>query len=255
MDGETCAPINCQAPTQGCLGETIGLEGADEASGSFAPDTALAGRRSVRRPSGDADNAAARDSGSRESGNLTRNHSSKLSTVEPVPESPDVEVRRSRRRTRTVSAYRDGDTIVVMIPAKMSRAQEREWVATMIDRVTKAERRRRPSDTALADRATVLSHRYLDGLADPQSVRWVTNQNARWGSCTPSDRTIRLSTRLHGMPPYVVDYVLLHELAHLLAHGHGEDFWSWVNRYELTERARGFLEGVSATANLELSDN
>lgn len=154
-----------------------------------------------------------------------------------------------------MSAYRDGGTIVVMIPARMSHAEEQEWVTTMVDRVTKAEGRRRPSDKALVDRATVLSHRYLDGLADPSSVRWVTNQNARWGSCTPTDRTIRLSTRLHGMPAYVVDYVLLHELAHLIVHGHGDAFWSWVNRYELTERARGFLEGVSATAHLELSDD
>jgi len=78
-------------------------------------------------------------------------------------------------------------------------------------------------------------------------VRWVDNQNQRWGSCTVVDRTIRLSSRLQGMPTWVVDYVLLHELAHLLVPGHGPDFWQWVDRYPKTERARGFLEGVSAT--------
>ncbi len=164
-----------------------------------------------------------------------------------------VDVRRSRRRTQTVSAYRDGETIVVMIPARLSQAEEREWVATMVARITKSERRRRPDDTALHKRAAALSSRYLDALAAPASVRWVTNQKLRWGSCTPSEGSIRLSTRLQGMPPYVIDYVLLHELAHLLVPGHGEEFWSWVHRYELTERARGYLEGVSATSKLGLS--
>lgn len=161
-----------------------------------------------------------------------------------------VDVRRSRRRKHTVSAYRDGDTIVVMIPARMSQTEEQEWVATMVERVTKAERRRRPDDVELTHRATRLSDRYLDGLATPASVRWVGNQNSRWGSCTPTDRSIRLSTRLQGMPGYVIDYVLLHELAHLLAPGHGDEFWEWVGRYDLTERARGFLEGAAAAAHL-----
>jgi predicted metal-dependent hydrolase len=167
------------------------------------------------------------------------------SSVEPL-----VEVRRSRRRKRTVSAYRDGERIVVMIPARMSRSEEQEWVATMIARVERAERRRRPDDDALRRRANRLSERYLDGLATPTSVRWVDNQRTRWGSCTPADGTIRLSRRLEGMPTYVVDYVLLHELTHLLVPGHGDEFWAWLGRYELTERARGFLEGVSAASHL-----
>jgi predicted metal-dependent hydrolase len=164
---------------------------------------------------------------------------------------PAVEVRRSGRRKRTVSAYRDGEKIVVMIPARMTRAEEKEWVTTMVARVTKAERRRRPSDNDLQVRAVRLSRKYLDGLAEPTSVRWVANQRARWGSCTPADGTIRLSDRLQGMPGYVVDYVLLHELVHLLEPGHDEDFWGWLERYDLTERARGFLEGVSAAGQIE----
>lgn len=180
-----------------------------------------------------------------------RADTSTLAEVEGVP----VEVRRSRRRSRTVSAYRDGARIVVMIPARMTRREEREWVEAMVQRVTAAERRRRPSDGDLTERAARLSARFLDGRAKPTSVRWVTNQRSRWGSCTPADGTIRLSTRLQGMPPYVVDYVLLHELTHLVVHGHDEQFWRWVNRYDMTERARGFLEGVSETANLAIRDD
>ncbi|MBA2559409.1 MAG: M48 family metallopeptidase [Propionibacteriales bacterium] len=166
--------------------------------------------------------------------------------VDTPGQEPLVDVRRSRRRTRTVSAYREGDRIVVLIPARMSRADEQEWVATMLAKVRRAERRRRPDDATLSARAEVLSARYLEGKARPTSVRWATNQHSRWGSCTPLDATIRISSRLQGMPSYVVDYVLLHELTHLLVAGHGDDFWHWVSRFDLTERARGFLEGVSA---------
>jgi len=165
-----------------------------------------------------------------------------------------VDVRRSPRRRRTVSAYRDGERTVVLIPARMSRAEEREWVSEMVERLDRQDARLRPSDQALLDRARGLSRRWLDGAADPLSVRWVDNQGSRWGSCTPVDRTVRLSSRLQGMPSWVVDYVLVHELAHLLVPGHGPDFWAAVAAYPRTERARGFLEGVSATAGLGLSD-
>ena len=118
---------------------------------------------------------------------------------------PEVEVRRSKRRRRTVSAYRDGDRVVVMIPASLSRQEEAEWVETMLARLERSERRRKPSDLDLLRRAQDLSDRYLGGLAVAESVRWVDNQQARWGSCTPGDRTIRLSARLQGMPQWVVD--------------------------------------------------
>jgi predicted metal-dependent hydrolase len=164
---------------------------------------------------------------------------------------PEVEVRRSKRRRRTVSAYRDGDRIIVLIPASMSKRDEAKWVTDMVARVERAERRKRPSDDELLKRAQVLNDQYLGGLAMPESVRWVDNQNARWGSCTPGDRSIRLSTRLQGMPRWVVDYVLVHELAHLIEPGHDDRFWGWVNHYPRAERARGYLLGWSAAADVE----
>jgi predicted metal-dependent hydrolase len=156
-----------------------------------------------------------------------------------------VEVRRSRRRKSTVSAYRDGDRTIVAIPARFTREQEREWVQRMLDRLADSERRRRPSDEQLARRAAELSEKYLGGRAHPTSVRWAANQDRRWGSCTLVDGSIRISTRVRGMPGWVLDYVLLHELAHLLHAGHGPDFWRLLDAYPRTQRARGFLEGVS----------
>ena len=159
-------------------------------------------------------------------------------------ETPRVEVKRSRRRTATVSAYRDGDRFVVAIPARFTAAEEREWVAKMLARVEAKERRRRPSDAHLEARARDLSKQYLAGRARPNSVRWVSNMGRRWGSCTTSERSIRLSNRLQGLPTWVIDYVLLHELTHLLHSGHGPEFWAELQAYPRTERARGFLEAV-----------
>ena len=171
-----------------------------------------------------------------------------------LPGMPEIEVRRSARRRRTVSAYRDGSRVVVLIPARFTAAQEREWVSKMVAKVAANQGRTRRSDADLLKRAGELSRAYLEGRARPTSVRWVTNQRTRWGSCTPSEGTIRLSTRLQGMPGYVVDYVLLHELAHLLESGHGPAFWDLLSAYPQLERARGYLEGVAATAGLDLSD-
>lgn len=156
-----------------------------------------------------------------------------------------VEVRRSRRRSRTVTAYREGGRTIVAIPARFTRAQEREWVRRMLDRLATQEQRRRPSDDQLVRRAAELNQRYLGGRAVPSSVRWSANQGRRWGSCSVGDGSIRLSDRLRGMPQWVTDYVLLHELTHLLHAGHGPEFWAELEAYPRTERARGFLEGYS----------
>lgn len=171
---------------------------------------------------------------------------SRTASRRTVPGIGEIEVRRSARRTRTVTAFRERGVLVIAIPARFTRAQEEEWVTTMAGRVAAGERKRRPSDAALAERAEQLAGLYLPAHVRPTSVAWVTNQNTRWGSCTPSEGTIRISHRVRGMPEWVLDYVLVHELAHLVASGHGPNFWAVVERYPQTERARGFLEGWSA---------
>ena len=157
-----------------------------------------------------------------------------------------------------MSAYQEADRVVVLLPARFSRAEEQEWVRRMLDRLAAREQRGRRSDAELLERARQLARRYLPAhpdAANPASVRWVDNQNARWGSCTPLDRTIRLSSRLRGMPDWVIDYVLLHEIAHLVLAGHGPKFWKLLENYPRTERARGYLEGVAAAAGLDLAED
>ncbi len=148
-----------------------------------------------------------------------------------------------------MTAYRESGRTIVLIPAAFTPAEERRWVAQMVAKLQTREERRRRSmggDAELMARARALSAAHLDGAAEPVSVRWVDNQQRRWGSCTPADGSIRLSSRLRTMPDYVVDYVLVHELAHLLEAGHDARFWALVARYPRAERARGFLEGVES---------
>ena len=125
----------------------------------------------------------------------------------------------------------------------------------MMRKLAAGDKRRRPSDKQLLERAADLSQRYLGGRAKPLSIAWVTNQNSRWGSCTPSERTIRISARVKGMPAWVLDYVILHELTHLLQPGHGPEFWQLLDPYPRTERARGYLEGVAATTGTAWSED
>lgn len=147
-----------------------------------------------------------------------------------------VEVVRSSRRRKTVQARQVGSVLRVSIPATMSRRDEERWVGEMVRRF---ERRVATDRIDLPARAAALARRHR--LPQPASVRWVDNQTTRWGSCTVGDGTIRLSSRLAGFPDWVVDYVLVHELAHLAEPHHGAAFWALVGRYPKAERARGFL--------------
>jgi predicted metal-dependent hydrolase len=152
-----------------------------------------------------------------------------------------IEVVRSARRRKTISAEIVGDALVVSIPESLSRADEHEWVEKMSARMAQRRRKERlNADGLLARKAAELADLYVDGVR-PSSIAWVETQKSRWGSCSPEDGSIRLSLALSDYPPWVRDYVIVHELAHLKVADHSERFWAIVNRFPLTERARGFL--------------
>jgi predicted metal-dependent hydrolase len=158
-----------------------------------------------------------------------------------------IEIRRSARRRRTVSARCEGDTIVVLMPSGLSHETEQRLVRDVVGKLERAQQRQvRGGDAQLMDRAARLSAQFLGGRAAPASVRWVPPMRSRWASCTPGDGTIRVSELLRDVPAYVLDYILVHELAHLIVPGgHTPQFWSVVNSYPRTERAIGYLEAYS----------
>lgn len=152
-----------------------------------------------------------------------------------------VEIRRSQRRRRTVSAGMVGGTLIVHLPAWMSPEDEALWVEKMRTRVqAKLRSGRLNAEGRLEERAEQLNRRYFGGQLRWEYIRFVTNQQSQYGSCS-SDGRIHLSDRLLDMPEWVMNYVIVHELAHLAVRYHNDDFWALVNRYPLTERARGFL--------------
>ena len=133
----------------------------------------------------------------------------------------DVKIIRSKRRKKTVSAREVDGQFVVQAPAKMSDAE----LQPIIDNLQRRWRRRKEKSTldddALHRRAQQFNRQYFGGKLKWESTKWVTNQNSRFGSCTPANGTIRLSHRLASMPTFVRDYVIVHELAHLVEANHG----------------------------------
>ncbi len=165
-------------------------------------------------------------------------------TVDPTDDEIDgadlqpltARVTRSKRRKKTAEARLEGTVVEIRIPATTTVADEQHLIEHFLARF---ERSRRADLMDLRERADRLADQH--GLPKPVSIRWVSNQNQRWGSCTPADGTIRLSNRMATFPSWVVDYVIVHELAHLVETGHTPAFWSLVEAYPLAERARGYL--------------
>ena len=131
---------------------------------------------------------------------------------------------------------------MVRLPAGMSRTEERTWVHRMVSRIAEQERiQKLNARSTLETTADRLNQEYFNGRLRLRSIRYVGNQRDRYGSCTPQDGAIRISDRVASWPPWVQEYVVMHELAHLLVPSHSARFWRLVERYPLTERARGFL--------------
>ena len=151
----------------------------------------------------------------------------------------EIELVRGTRRRKHVEAVLVGDRLRVSFPRWMS-IDEAQVTAQEL-----AERMRRRTDSSAIDvaaRARRLAREY--GLPRPHSVRWVDNMRQRWGSCTPDDGTIRVSSRLAAFPSWVLDYVLVHEVAHLVVANHGPRHDALVDRFPYAERARGFLIAI-----------
>ncbi len=153
----------------------------------------------------------------------------------------EIEVIRSARRRKTISARMEGDTMVVRAPANIPESELQKAIDKLKSRIERRQEKQSLSDDDLEQRARMLNRHHFGGQLRWRSIRWVSNQNKRFGSCTPSQGTIRISHRVGALPQWVQDYVIMHELAHLREANHGPRFWKLVNRYPLTERARGYL--------------
>lgn len=147
-----------------------------------------------------------------------------------------TEVVRSARRKKTVQASLVNGVVRILIPGSMSVEEEEHWVGVMRERMQKQIS---ATDVDLPGRAQVLADQF--DLPRPSEIVFSTRQRQRWGSCTPETGRVRISSQVASFPAWVVDYVIVHELAHLAVANHSPAFWSLVDRYPLAERARGYL--------------
>ena len=161
----------------------------------------------------------------------------------------EIIVIRSTRRKKNISAYRQGGRIVVSIPARMSKADERAMVPEMIAKIRAQEAAATMSQESLAQRIDeLLTELAPEITARPVSVNWRAMRE-RWGSCTSIDRSIRISDRLKGAPDFVLDYVLFHEGIHLVYFDHGPEFKARLARFPKEELAEAYLSGYEAAEN------
>lgn len=155
-----------------------------------------------------------------------------------------IKVYRSNKRKKTVAARFTGkDEMTIYLPQGLSPEEEQHWVDKMLCKVEERELQRgaHAEQSFLQKRAELINRRYFDGSISYESIRYVTNQTTSAGSCSTGSRTIRISERIAGMPLWVLDYVIVHEMSHLVYPDHSRSFWQCVARYPMAERARGYL--------------
>lgn len=158
----------------------------------------------------------------------------------------EIVVIRSKRRKKNISAYRAGGRIVVSIPARMSRADERAMVPEMVAKIRAREAANTMSESALTDRIDQLLREFAPEITiRPSDVNWRAMRE-RWGSCTSVDRRIRISDRLKGAPAHALDYVLFHEAIHLEISDHGDEFKAILGRFRYADVATAYLDGYEA---------
>ena len=165
---------------------------------------------------------------------------------------PDVEVRVSTRRRKTVGAHWEGGQMVVVVPSHLSRRQIDEMVPLMVGRLERLRPNLSAGDEALTRRAGELADRYVDGVR-PSSIGWSARQHRRWGSCTLLTRTIRISDRLRQVPEWVLDAVVVHELAHLLEPNHSPRFRAIAARYPRLVEADAYLDGYALGLKMDIT--
>jgi len=161
--------------------------------------------------------------------------------------SPPIRIVASRRRRRTVSARLRSGVLELLVPSWVPKAERQQWAERMRGRLERRIARARPSDQRLVERAQTLNDRHFGGRLNWTSIGYAAMART-WGSCTFTTGAIRIARRAATLPDWVLDYLLVHELAHLEHSDHGPAFHELENRYPLAERAKGYLMALDAAA-------
>ncbi len=165
-----------------------------------------------------------------------------------------IEIIRSAKRKKTIQAKIVDNVLRIYLPEGLSEKKEEEWINKLKQQIKKKQRKHKLNTTnELQKRAERINERYFNGCLD-FTINFVTNQNTKYGSCTPASKRIRISDDIADYPQYVQDYLIMHELTHLIHPNHSNAFWEKVNDYPYVERAKGFLHATKFFAKNKLTD-
>lgn len=169
---------------------------------------------------------------------------------QPLPgiDEGEIIVIRSKRRKRNISAFRQGGKIIISIPARLSKAEEREIVPEMIAKI-RAKELAAPESELLGMVYALLATYAPEIAIRPAKVTWRA-MNERWGSCTSVDRSIRIASKLQRAPKYILEFVLYHEAIHLQHADHSPEFYQFLHRYPRHLEAEAFLAGFELADTL-----
>lgn len=157
----------------------------------------------------------------------------------------EVKIIRSRRRKRTIGARLVKDELLVSAPLAISQERLDKIIADFkIKFARKKLKQELDRKQNLIEIAAKLNEKYFQNKLKINSLEYVTDQDSKFGCCNYRSAHIRISHRIGLMPEWVRDYVIIHELAHLIEPNHSRAFWDIVCRYKLAERARGYLMAV-----------
>ena len=162
----------------------------------------------------------------------------------------EYQVIRSARKTMTLEVRRDGN-VIVRAPLRTGLPrikrfvnQKQEWVLGCLER-TKEYREQKPLSADLSEskrnvyirKAKETITKRVSYFARLMSVSYrnitIREQKTRWGSCS-SEKNLNFNWKLILLAPELLDYLVVHELAHRREMNHSKNFWKIVEA-ELTD--------------------
>lgn len=130
-----------------------------------------------------------------------------------------LEIRKENRKT--FSAEISGNQVVIKAPEGMAVFDQHSNTGALLSRLFSKHYL-----PAIRERVLKINARHFNEEIKNVSLK---NNQSNWGSCS-SNRNINLSSRLLFAPSDILDYVIVHELAHLKEMNHSKKFWSIVER-------------------------
>ena len=156
---------------------------------------------------------------------------------------PVFEIKRSSRKTLSVEITREAK-ILVRAPQKIRRdvidefvLKNKEWIYEHVKKREAKNERERIDDARkeelIAAAKLIIPKKvlYFSKIINvvPTGVK-ITSAKTRFGSCSGKN-SLCFSYRIMLYPEKAIDYVIIHELCHILHHDHSREFWKEVERY------------------------